>query len=159
MKKSKITTTDCAPKKVKHNKATSVKRKMTQSFSLMVVFITVISALAIVFITHANSAVIEIEKSLDLKYTFAYNLNQAIFDINKNSYLLQTQSLNKNKQKQLEGRLVRSVDDLKKGLKKLDPDNKYTKILQDKATVLIRKVSESYFPLLKNGDLTTLSLA
>ena len=158
MKKSKITTTDCAPKKVKHNKATSVKRKMTQSFSLMVVFITVISALAIVFITHANSAVIEIEKSLDLKYTFAYNLNQAIFDINKNSYLLQTQSLNKNKQKQLEGRLVRSVDDLKKGLKKLDPDNKYNKILQDKATVLIRKVSESYFPLLKNGDLTTLSL-
>ena len=117
MKKSKITTTDCAPKKVKHNKATSVKRKMTQSFSLMVVFITVISALAIVFITHANSAVIEIEKSLDLKYTFAYNLNQAIFDINKNSYLLQTQSLNKNKQKQLEGRLVPLLMILKKDLK------------------------------------------
>ena len=157
MKKSKITTTDCAPKKVKHNKATSVKRKMTQSFSLMVVFITVISALAIVFITHANSAVIEIEKSLDLKYTFAYNLNQAIFDINKNSYLLQTQSLNKNKQKQLEGRLTRAVDDLKKGLKKLDSDNKYTKILNDKATALISVVTDRYLPTLKNNDLIALS--
>ena len=157
MKKSKITTTDCAPKKVKHNKATSVKRKMTQSFSLMVVFITVISALAIVFITHANSAVIEIEKTLDLKYTFAYNLNQAIFDINKNSYLLQTQSLNKNKQKQLEGRLTRAVDDLKKGLKKLDSDNKYTKILNDKATALISVVTDRYLPTLKNNDLIALS--
>lgn len=156
MKKSKITTTDSAPKKVKHTKATSVKRKMTQSFSLMVVFISVISALAIVFITHANSAVIEIEKTLDLKYTFAYNLNQAIFDINKNSYLLQTQSLN-NKQKQLEGRLVRAVDDLKKGLKKLEPDNKYTKIINDKATILISKVTNSYLPLLKADDKSELS--
>ena len=40
---------------------------MTEAFSLMVVFITLISALASVFITHANSAVIEIEKTLDLK--------------------------------------------------------------------------------------------
>ena len=130
---------------------------MTEAFSLMVVFITVISALAIVFITHANSAVIEIEKTLDLKYTFAYNLNQAIFDINKNSYLLQTQSLNKNKQKQLEGRLTRAVDDLKKGLKKLDSDNKYTKILNDKATALISVVTDRYLPTLKNNDLIALS--
>ena len=107
MTKLKNTTTTNFPTvKVKKKKATSVKRKMTEAFSLMVVFITVISALAIVFITHANSAVIEIEKTLDLKYTFAYNLNQAIFDINKNSYLLQTQSLNKNKQKQLEIRKI-----------------------------------------------------
>ena len=143
--------------KVKKKKTTSVKRKMTEAFSLMVVFITLISALAIVFITHANSAVIEIEKTLDLKYTFAYNLNQAIFDINKNSYLLQTQSLNKNKQKQLEGRLVRAVDDLKKGLKKLDSDNKYTKILNDKATALISVVTDRYLPTLKNNDLIALS--
>ena len=151
------TTTNSTTVKVKKKKATSVKRKMTEAFSLMVVFITVISALAIVFITHANSAVIEIEKTLDLKYTFAYNLNQAIFDINKNSYLLQTQSLNKNKQKQLEGRLVRAVDDLKKGLKKLDSDNKYTKILNDKATALISVVTDRYLPTLKNNDLIALS--
>lgn len=158
MTKLKNTTTTNFPTvKVKKKKATSVKRKMTEAFSLMVVFITLISALAIVFITHANSAVIEIEKTLDLKYTFAYNLNQAIFDINKNSYLLQTQSLNKNKQKQLEGRLVRAVDDLKKGLKKLDSDNKYTKILNDKATALIRIVTESYLPSLKQGDPIALS--
>ncbi|MGN0927828.1 MAG: methyl-accepting chemotaxis protein [Succinivibrio sp.] len=158
MTKLKNTTTTNFPTvKVKKKKATSVKRKMTEAFSLMVVFITVISALAIVFITHANSAVIEIEKTLDLKYTFAYNLNQAIFDINKNSYLLQTQSLNKNKQKQLEGRLVRAVDDLKKGLKKLDSDNKYTKILNDKATLLIRVVTESYLPAIKQGDPNALS--
>ncbi|MDY4993899.1 MAG: methyl-accepting chemotaxis protein [Succinivibrio sp.] len=153
MTKLKNTTTTNSPTvKVKKKKATSVKRKMTEAFSLMVVFITVISALAIVFITHANSAVIEIEKTLDLKYTFAYNLNQAIFDINKNSYLLQTQSLNKNKQKQLEGRLTRAVDDLKKGLKKLDSDNKYTKILNDKATALISVVTDRYLPSLKQGD-------
>lgn len=151
------TTTNFSTVKVKKKKATSVKRKMTEAFSLMVVFITVISALAIVFITHANSAVIEIEKTLDLKYTFAYNLNQAIFDINKNSYLLQTQSLNKNKQKQLEGRLTRAVDDLKKGLKKLDSDNKYTKILNDKATALISVVTDRYLPTLKNNDLIALS--
>ena len=151
------TTTNSPTVKVKKKKATSVKRKMTEAFSLMVVFITLISALAIVFITHANSAVIEIEKTLDLKYTFAYNLNQAIFDINKNSYLLQTQSLNKNKQKQLEGRLVRAVDDLKKGLKKLEPENKYTKILNDKATLLIRVVTESYLPAIKQGDPNALS--
>ena len=151
------TTTNSPTVKVKKKKATSVKRKMTEAFSLMVVFITVISALAIVFITHANSAVIEIEKTLDLKYTFAYNLNQAIFDINKNSYLLQTQSLNKNKQKQLEGRLTRAVDDLKKGLKKLDSDNKYTKILNDKATALISVVTDRYLPTLKNNDLIALS--
>ncbi len=158
MTKLKNTTTTNSPTvKVKKKKATSVKRKMTEAFSLMVVFITVISALAIVFITHANSAVIEIEKTLDLKYTFAYNLNQAIFDINKNSYLLQTQSLNKNKQKQLEGRLTRAVDDLKKGLKKLDSDNKYTKILNDKATALIRVVTDRYLPTLKNNDLIALS--
>ena len=143
--KNTTTTNTPAPKKIKQKKATSVKRKMTEAFALMVVFITLISALAIVFITHANSAVIEIEKTLDLKYTFAYNLNQAIFDINKNSYLLQTQSLNKNKQKQLEGRLVRAVDDLKKGLKKLEPENKYTKILNDKATLLIE-----YYELLEH---------
>ena len=158
MTKLKNTTTTNFPTvKVKKKKATSVKRKMTEAFSLMVVFITVISALAIVFITHANSAVIEIEKTLDLKYTFAYNLNQAIFDINKNSYLLQTQSLNKNKQKQLEGRLVRAVDDLKKGLKKLEPENKYTKILNDKATALISVVTDRYLPTLKNNDLIALS--
>ena len=158
MTKLKNTTTTNFPTvKVKKKKATSVKRKMTEAFSLMVVFITVISALAIVFITHANSAVIEIEKTLDLKYTFAYNLNQAIFDINKNSYLLQTQRLNKNKQKQLEGRLVRAVDDLKKGLKKLDSDNKYTKILNDKATALISVVTDRYLPTLKNNDLIALS--
>ena len=158
MTKLKNTTTTNSPTvKVKKKKATSVKRKMTEAFSLMVVFITVISALAIVFITHANSAVIEIEKTLDLKYTFAYNLNQAIFDINKNSYLLQTQSLNKNKQKQLEGRLVRAVDDLKKGLKKLDSDNKYTKILNDKATALISVVTDRYLPSLKQGDPIALS--
>ena len=158
MTKLKNTTTTNSPTvKVKKKKATSVKRKMTEAFSLMVVFITVISALAIVFITHANSAVIEIEKTLDLKYTFAYNFNQAIFDINKNSYLLQTQSLNKNKQKQLEGRLVRAVDDLKKGLKKLDSDNKYTKILNDKATALISVVTDRYLPTLKNNDLIALS--
>ena len=158
MTKLKNTTTTNFPTvKVKKKKATSVKRKMTEAFSLMVVFITVISALAIVFITHANSAVIEIEKTLDLKYTFAYNLNQAIFDINKNSYLLQTQSLNKNKQKQLEGRLTRAVDDLKKGLKKLDSDNKYTKILNDKATALISVVTDRYLPTLKNNDLIALS--
>ena len=158
MTKLKNTTTTNSPTvKVKKKKATSVKRKMTEAFSLMVVFITVISALAIVFITHANSAVIEIEKTLDLKYTFAYNLNQAIFDINKNSYLLQTQSLNKNKQKQLEGRLTRAVDDLKKGLKKLDSDNKYTKILNDKATALISVVTDRYLPTLKNNDLIALS--
>ena len=158
MTKLKNTTTTNSPTvKVKKKKATSVKRKMTEAFSLMVVFITLISALAIVFITHANSAVIEIEKTLDLKYTFAYNLNQAIFDINKNSYLLQTQSLNKNKQKQLEGRLVRAVDDLKKGLKKLDSDNKYTKILNDKATALISVVTDRYLPTLKNNDLIALS--
>ena len=158
MTKLKNTTTTNFPTvKVKKKKATSVKRKMTEAFSLMVIFITVISALAIVFITHANSAVIEIEKTLDLKYTFAYNLNQAIFDINKNSYLLQTQSLNKNKQKQLEGRLVRAVDDLKKGLKKLDSDNKYTKILNDKATALISVVTDRYLPTLKNNDLIALS--
>lgn len=158
MTKNKNTTTTNSPTvKVKKKKATSVKRKMTEAFSLMVVFITVISALAIVFITHANSAVIEIEKTLDLKYTFAYNLNQAIFDINKNSYLLQTQSLNKNKQKQLEGRLTRAVDDLKKGLKKLDSDNKYTKILNDKATALISVVTDRYLPTLKNNDLIALS--
>ena len=158
MTKLKNTTTTNFPTvKVKKKKATSVKRKMTEAFSLMVVFITVISALAIVFITHANSAVIEIEKTLDLKYTFAYNLNQAIFDINKNSYLLQTQSLNKNKQKQLEGRLVRAVDDLKKGLKKLDSDNKYTKILNDKATALISVVTDRYLPSLKQGDPIALS--
>ena len=158
MTKLKNTTTTNFPTvKVKKKKATSVKRKMTEAFSLMVVFITVISALAIVFITHANSAVIEIEKTLDLKYTFAYNLNQAIFDINKNSYLLQTQSLNKNKQKQLEGRLVRAVDDLKKGLKKFDSDNKYTKILNDKATALISVVTDRYLPTLKNNDLIALS--
>ena len=94
MTKLKNTTTTNSPTvKVKKKKATSVKRKMTEAFSLMVIFITVISALAIVFITHANSAVIEIEKTLDLKYTFAYNLNQAIFDINKNSYLLQNSKL------------------------------------------------------------------
>ena len=151
------TTTNSPTVKVKKKKATSVKRKMTEAFSLMVIFITVISALAIVFITHANSAVIEIEKTLDLKYTFAYNLNQAIFDINKNSYLLQTQSLNKNKQKQLEGRLTRAVDDLKKGLKKLDSDNKYTKILNDKATALISVVTDRYLPTLKNNDLIALS--
>ena len=70
MTKLKNTTTTNFPTvKVKKKKATSVKRKMTEAFSLMVVFITVISALAIVFITHANSAVIEIEKTLDLKYT------------------------------------------------------------------------------------------
>ena len=153
MTKLKNTTTTNSPTvKVKKKKTTSVKRKMTEAFSLMVVFITLISALAIVFITHANSAVIEIEKTLDLKYTFAYNLNQAIFDINKNSYLLQTQSLNKNKQKQLEGRLVRAVDDLKKGLKKLDSDNKYTKILNDKATALISVVTDRYLPTLKNNE-------
>ena len=158
MTKNKNTTTTNSPTvKVKKKKTTSVKRKMTEAFSLMVVFITVISALAIVFITHANSAVIEIEKTLDLKYTFAYNLNQAIFDINKNSYLLQTQSLNKNKQKQLEGRLVRAVDDLKKGLKKLDSDNKYTKILNDKATALISVVTDRYLPSLKQGDPIALS--
>lgn len=158
MTKLKNTTTTNSPTvKVKKNKATSVKRKMTEAFSLMVSFITVISALAIVFITHANSAVIEIEKTLDLKYTFAYNLNQAIFDINKNSYLLQTQSLNKNKQKQLEGRLTRAVDDLKKGLKKLDSDNKYTKILNDKATALISVVTDRYLPSLKQGDPIALS--
>ncbi len=158
MTKNKNTTTTNSPTvKVKKKKTTSVKRKMTEAFSLMVVFITLISALAIVFITHANSAVIEIEKTLDLKYTFAYNLNQAIFDINKNSYLLQTQSLNKNKQKQLEGRLVRAVDDLKKGLKKLDSDNKYTKILNDKATALISVVTDRYLPTLKNNDLIALS--
>ena len=158
MTKLKNTTTTNFPTvKVKKKKATSVKRKMTEAFSLMVVFITVISALAIVFITYANSAVIEIEKTLDLKYTFAYNLNQAIFDINKNSYLLQTQSLNKNKQKQLEGRLTRAVDDLKKGLKKLDSDNKYTKILNDKATALISVVTDRYLPTLKNNDLIALS--
>lgn len=158
MTKLKNTTTTNFPTvKVKKKKATSVKRKMTEAFSLMVVFITVISALAIVFITHANSAVIEIEKTLDLKYTFAYNLNQAIFDINKNSYLLQTQSLNKSKQKQLEGRLVRAVDDLKKGLKKLEPKNKYTKILNDKATLLIRVATESYLPAIKQGDPNALS--
>ena len=158
MTKLKNTTTTNFPTvKVKKKKATSVKRKMTEAFSLMVVFITVISALAIVFITHANSAVIEIEKTLDLKYTFAYNLNQAIFDINKNSYLLQTQSLNKNKQKQLEGRLTRAVDDLKKGLKKLDSDNKYTKILNDKATALISVVTDRYLPSLKQGDPIALS--
>ena len=158
MTKLKNTTTTNFPTvKVKKKKATSVKRKMTEAFSLMVVFITLISALAIVFITHANSAVIEIEKTLDLKYTFAYNLNQAIFDINKNSYLLQTQSLNKNKQKQLEGRLTRAVDDLKKGLKKLDSDNKYTKILNDKATALISVVTDRYLPTLKNNDLIALS--
>ena len=158
MTKLKNTTTTNFPTvKVKKKKTTSVKRKMTEAFSLMVVFITLISALAIVFITHANSAVIEIEKTLDLKYTFAYNLNQAIFDINKNSYLLQTQSLNKNKQKQLEGRLVRAVDDLKKGLKKLDSDNKYTKILNDKATALISVVTDRYLPTLKNNDLIALS--
>ncbi|MEE0892306.1 MAG: methyl-accepting chemotaxis protein [Succinivibrio sp.] len=158
MTKNKNTTTTNSPTvKVKKKKTTSVKRKMTEAFSLMVVFITVISALAIVFITHANSAVIEIEKTLDLKYTFAYNLNQAIFDINKNSYLLQTQSLNKNKQKQLEGRLTRAVDDLKKGLKKLDSDNKYTKILNDKATALISVVTDRYLPTLKNNDLIALS--
>ena len=158
MTKLKNTTTTNSPTvKVKKKKATSVKRKMTEAFSLMVVFITVISALAIVFITHANSAVIEIEKTLDLKYTFAYNLNQAIFDINKNSYLLQTQSLNKNKQKQLEGRLTRAVDDLKKGLKKLDSDNKYTKILNDKATALISVLTDRYLPTLKNNDLIALS--
>ena len=158
MTKLKNTTTTNSPTvKVKKKKATSVKRKMTEAFSLMVVFITVISALAIVFITHANSAVIEIEKTLDLKYTFAYNLNQAIFDINKNSYLLQTQSLNKNKQKQLEGRLTRAVDDLKKGLKKLDSDNKYSKILNDKATALISVVTDRYLPTLKNNDLIALS--
>ena len=158
MTKNKNTTTTNSPTvKVKQKKATSVKRKMTEAFALMVVFITLISALAIVFITHANSAVIEIEKTLDLKYTFAYNLNQAIFDINKNSYLLQTQSLNKNKQKQLEGRLVRAVDDLKKGLKKLEPENKYTKILNDKATLLIRVVTESYLPAIKQGDPNALS--
>lgn len=158
MTKLKNTTTTNSPTvKVKKKKATSVKRKMTEAFSLMVVFITVISALAIVFITHANSAVIEIEKTLDLKYTFAYNLNQAIFDINKNSYLLQTQSLNKNKQKQLEGRLTRAVDDLKKELKKLDSDNKYTKILNDKATALISVVTDRYLPTLKNNDLIALS--
>ena len=158
MTKLKNTTTTNSPTvKVKKKKATSVKRKMTEAFSLMVIFITVISALAIVFITHANSAVIEIEKTLDLKYTFAYNLNQAIFDINKNSYLLQTQSLNKNKQKQLEGRLVRAVDDLKKGLKKLDSDNKYTKILNDKATALISVVTDRYLPSLKQGDPIALS--
>ena len=158
MTKNKNTTTTNSPTvKVKKKKATSVKRKMTEAFSLMVVFITLISALAIVFITHANSAVIEIEKTLDLKYTFAYNLNQAIFDINKNSYLLQTQSLNKNKQKQLEGRLTRAVDDLKKGLKKLDSDNKYTKILNDKATALISVVTDRYLPTLKNNDLIALS--
>lgn len=158
MTKLKNTTTTNSPTvKVKKKKATSVKRKMTEAFSLMVVFITLISALAIVFITHANSAVIEIEKTLDLKYTFAYNLNQAIFDINKNSYLLQTQSLNKNKQKQLEGRLTRAVDDLKKGLKKLDSDNKYTKILNDKATALISVVTDRYLPTLKNNDLIALS--
>ena len=158
MTKPKNTTTTNFPTvKVKKKKATSVKRKMTEAFSLMVVFITVISALAIVFITNANSAVIEIEKTLDLKYTFAYNLNQAIFDINKNSYLLQTQSLNKNKQKQLEGRLTRAVDDLKKGLKKLDSDNKYTKILNDKATALISVVTDRYLPTLKNNDLIALS--
>ena len=158
MTKLKNTTTTNSPTvKVKKKKATSVKRKMTEAFSLMVVFITVISALAIVFITNANSAVIEIEKTLDLKYTFAYNLNQAIFDINKNSYLLQTQSLNKNKQKQLEGRLTRAVDDLKKGLKKLDSDNKYTKILNDKATALISVVTDRYLPTLKNNDLIALS--
>ena len=155
--KNTTTTNTPAPKKIKQKKATSVKRKMTEAFALMVVFITLISALAIVFITHANSAVIEIEKTLDLKYTFAYNLNQAIFDINKNSYLLQTQSLNKNKQKQLEGRLVRAVDDLKKGLKKLDSDNKYTKILNDKATALISVVTDRYLPTLKNNDLIALS--
>lgn len=158
MTKNKNTTTTNSPTvKVKQKKATSVKRKMTEAFALMVVFITLISALAIVFITHANSAVIEIEKTLDLKYTFAYNLNQAIFDINKNSYLLQTQSLNKNKQKQLEGRLVRAVDDLKKGLKKLDSDNKYTKILNDKATALISVVTDRYLPSLKQGDPIALS--
>ena len=158
MTKNKNTTTTNSPTvKVKKKKATSVKRKMTEAFSLMVIFITVISALAIVFITHANSAVIEIEKTLDLKYTFAYNLNQAIFDINKNSYLLQTQSLNKNKQKQLEGRLTRAVDDLKKGLKKLDSDNKYTKILNDKATALISVVTDRYLPSLKQGDPIALS--
>ncbi len=158
MTKLKNTTTTNSPTvKVKKKKATSVKRKMTEAFSLMVIFITVISALAIVFITHANSAVIEIEKTLDLKYTFAYNLNQAIFDINKNSYLLQTQSLNKNKQKQLEGRLTRAVDDLKKGLKKLDSDNKYTKILNDKATALISVVTDRYLPSLKQGDPIALS--
>lgn len=159
MTKLKNTTTTNTPttQKIKQKKATSVKRKMTEAFSLMVVFITVISALAIVFITHANSAVIEIEKTLDLKYTFAYNLNQAIFDINKNSYLLQTQSLNKNKQKQLEGRLTRAVDDLKKGLKKLDSDNKYTKILNDKATALISVVTDRYLPSLKQGDPIALS--
>lgn len=158
MTKLKNTTTTNFPTvKVKKKKATSVKRKMTEAFSLMVSFITVISALAIVFITHANSAVIEIEKTLDLKYTFAYNLNQAIFDINKNSYLLQTQSLNKNKQKQLEGRLTRAVDDLKKGLKKLDSDNKYTKILNDKATALISVVTDRYLPSLKQGDPIALS--
>ena len=158
MTKNKNTTTTNSPTvKVKKKKTTSVKRKMTEAFSLMVVFITLISALAIVFITHANSAVIEIEKTLDLKYTFAYNLNQAIFDINKNSYLLQTQSLNKNKQKQLEGRLTRAVDDLKKGLKKLDSDNKYTKILNDKATALISVVTDRYLPTLKNNDLIALS--
>ena len=158
MTKNKNTTTTNSPTvKVKKKKTTSVKRKMTEAFSLMVVFITLISALAIVFITHANSAVIEIEKTLDLKYTFAYNLNQAIFDINKNSYLLQTQSLNKNKQKQLEGRLTRAVDDLKKGLKKLDSDNKYTKILNDKATALISVVTDRYLPSLKQGDPIALS--
>ena len=158
MTKLKNTTTTNSPTvKVKKKKATSVRRKMTEAFSLMVVFITLISALAIVFITHANSAVIEIEKTLDLKYTFAYNLNQAIFDINKNSYLLQTQSLNKNKQKQLEGRLTRAVDDLKKGLKKLDSDNKYTKILNDKATALISVVTDRYLPSLKQGDPIALS--
>lgn len=158
MTKLKNTTTTNSPTvKVKKKKATSVKRKMTEAFSLMVIFITLISALAIVFITHANSAVIEIEKTLDLKYTFAYNLNQAIFDINKNSYLLQTQSLNKNKQKQLEGRLTRAVDDLKKGLKKLDSDNKYTKILNDKATALISVVTDRYLPSLKQGDPIALS--
>lgn len=158
MTKLKNTTTTNSPTvKVKKKKATSVRRKMTEAFSLMVIFITLISALAIVFITHANSAVIEIEKTLDLKYTFAYNLNQAIFDINKNSYLLQTQSLNKNKQKQLEGRLTRAVDDLKKGLKKLDSDNKYTKILNDKATALISVVTDRYLPTLKNNDLIALS--
>lgn len=158
MTKNKNTTTTNSPTvKVKQKKATSVKRKMTEAFALMVVFITLISALAIVFITHANSAVIEIEKTLDLKYTFAYNLNQAIFDINKNSYLLQTQSLNKNKQKQLEGRLTRAVDDLKKGLKKLDSDNKYTKILNDKATALISVVTDRYLPSLKQGDPIALS--
>ena len=70
---------------------------------------------------------------------------------------MQTQSLNKNKQKQLEGRLVRAVDDLKKGLKKLDSDNKYTKILNDKATALISVVTDRYLPTLKNNDLIALS--